>query len=73
VYEVYCYFENRFGAEFGWTFQIETDDYMIAFDDAIRTFWSGLTISERKDAAQTLRAYARPILVDVEQTIIENT
>jgi hypothetical protein len=60
VYLVRCSFKNKFGSEFFWDFQMETEDYAEAIDEAVLTFWSGLTFEERWDAAHNLDVVAHP-------------
>jgi hypothetical protein len=60
MYAVKCSFTNKFGAEFSWDFQIETDDYAVAMKEAVLCFWSGLSDDERRDASETLLVSARP-------------
>ncbi len=60
MYFVRVGFTNRFGAPFAWTFQCDADDYALAIDDAILTFWSGLTRCEREDCAETIEVLAHP-------------
>jgi len=60
MYLVRVSFINRFGSPFHWDFQMETDDYAEACDEAVRLFWSGLTESEREDAIQDIRILAHP-------------
>ncbi len=64
MYAVRCSFTSKFGAEFSWSFQIETDDYAIAIEEALLCFWSGLTGDEREDASVTLLVVSRenPVL-----------
>jgi hypothetical protein len=57
-YLVRCSFTNRFGSDFSWVFQVATNDYRAAFDEAVRCFWSGLTRSEREDACETIHVMA---------------
>jgi hypothetical protein len=57
-YLVRCSFTNRFGSEFSWVFQVATNDYRVAFDEAVPCFWSGLTRSEREDACETIHVIA---------------
>jgi hypothetical protein len=57
-YLVRCSFTNRFGSEFSWMFQVATNDYRVAFDEAVLCFWSGLTRSEREDACETIHIVA---------------
>jgi hypothetical protein len=59
MYLVRVSFVNRHGEPFHWDFQIETDDYGRAVDEAVLTFWSGLTFEERCDAAQTFNIMAQ--------------
>jgi hypothetical protein len=59
LYVVRVSFVNRYGSPFHWDFYIETDDYGQAVDEALLTFWSGLTFDERYDAAQTFNIMAR--------------
>ena len=71
-YLVRVSFVNRYGSPFHWDFYIETDDYGRAVDEALLTFWSGLTFPERCDAAQTfnimaqLRYLPEPVAMDRE-------
>jgi hypothetical protein len=58
VYLVRVSFTNRHGSPFHWDFRIETDDYATAVDEAVLTFWSGLTLEERCDAAETFNIMA---------------
>jgi len=37
-YLVRCSFTNRFGSEFSWMFQVATNDYRVAFDEAVCAF-----------------------------------
>jgi hypothetical protein len=60
MYLVRVSFVNRHGSPFHWDFQVQTDDYAVAIDEAVLTFWSGLTSEERWDAAQTLSVLAHP-------------
>jgi len=60
MYLVRISFTNRFGSPFSWDFECATDDYMEACNEAILTFYSGLTEPEREDAAHTLRIHAHP-------------
>ena len=39
---------------------METEDYAEAIDEAVLTFWSGLTFEERWDAAHSLDVVAHP-------------
>ena len=66
MYTVRCSFTNKFGAEFSWGFQIETDDYAVAMEEAVLCFWSGLTRDEREDASETLLVVGK-ILLKSEQ------
>jgi len=59
VYLVRVSFTNRHGSPFHWDFRIETDDYAQAVDEAVLTFWSGLTLEERRDAAETFNIMAQ--------------
>ena len=59
VYLVRVSFTNRHGSPFHWDFRIETDDYAQAVDEAVLTFWSGLTLEERCDAAETFNIMAQ--------------
>jgi hypothetical protein len=59
MYLVRVSFINRHGSPFHWDFQIETDDYATAVDEAVLTFWSGLTLEERCDAAETFNIMAQ--------------
>ena len=59
VYLVRVSFTNRHGSPFHWDFRIETDDYAQAVDEAVLTFWSGLTLGERCDAAETFNIMAQ--------------
>jgi hypothetical protein len=59
VYLVRVSFCNRHGSPFHWDFRIETDDYATAVDEAVLTFWSGLTLEERCDAAETFNIMAQ--------------
>ena len=59
MYLVRISFTNRHGSPFHWDFTIETDDYGRAVDEAMLTFWSGLTLEERCDAAQTMTIMAQ--------------
>lgn len=45
MYLVPISFTNRYGSPFHWDFQVETDDYAVAVDEAVLTFWSGLTFT----------------------------
>ena len=65
MYLVRVSFTNRYGSPFHWDFQVETDDYAKAIDEAVLTFWSGLTVDERWDAAQTLSVLAHPYSLPV--------
>ena len=58
VYLVRVSFVNRHGSPFHWDFRIETDDYATAVDEAVLTFWSGLTLEERCDASETFNIMA---------------
>jgi hypothetical protein len=60
MYLVRVSFVNRYGSAFHWDFQVETDDYASAIDDAVLIFWCGLTREERWDAAHTLSVMAHP-------------
>jgi hypothetical protein len=60
MYFVRVSFTNRFGSSYSWDFQMETDDYAVAIDEAILVFWSGLTRDERWDAGHTLSVLAHP-------------
>jgi len=59
LYLVRVSFTKRHGAPFHWDFRIETDDYARAVDEAVLTFWSGLTLEERSDAAETFNIMAQ--------------
>lgn len=59
MYLVRVSFTNRHGSPYHWDFQIETDDYGRAVDEALLTFWSGLTLEERCDAADTYTIMAQ--------------
>jgi hypothetical protein len=59
MYLVRVSFMNRHGSPFHWDFQVQTDDYGKAVDEALLTFWSGLTFEERCDAAETFNIMAR--------------
>jgi hypothetical protein len=59
-YRVKVSFVNRHGNPFAWTFTEECANEREAMSQAIRTFLTGLTISEREDATNTLSAEARP-------------
>jgi hypothetical protein len=59
MYLVRVSFVTRRGEPFHWDFQIETEDYGRAIDEAVLTFWSGLTFEERCDAAQTFNIQAQ--------------
>ena len=60
MYLVRVSFTNGFGSPFHWDFQVETDDYAVAIDEAVLAFWGGLTSDERSDAVHTLRVLAHP-------------
>jgi hypothetical protein len=58
MYKVECSFLNWFRSTFSWTFQITTDDYRVAIEQAARIFYSGLTDHERLEASNTFRIEA---------------
>ena len=60
MYLVRVRFTNRYGSPFHWDFQVDTDDYAVAVDDAVLTFWAGLTRGEREDACETITVLAYP-------------
>lgn len=60
MYLVRVSFTNRFGSPFHQDFQMDTDDYLEACDEAMNVFCSGLTESELEDAAKTIRILAHP-------------
>jgi hypothetical protein len=46
---------------------METEDYAEAIDEAVLTFWSGLTFEERWDAAHSLDIVAHPNFLPPER------
>ncbi len=66
MYTVRCSFTNKMRSRVLREFQIETDDYAVAMEEAVLCFWSGLTRDEREDASETLLVVGK-ILLKSEQ------